>query len=360
LSPPRTPQCNGVVERANKSIIEMTRTMISDSKIPMDFWAEAVCTAAYIRNRIKSTSHGKTSYEMWNNRKPNIKCMRRFGCLAYLLNKENKKKKFELKCIKGIFVGYSANNTYRVYIPEIGKIRSDCDVKFDEGKNGQELLNRWEENHLANKKNLIVVGLDEDIKENVSKEQLEENEDMQEDGRSETEESNDEYESTEDFEDFNRNNYNEENQLQEERARNKGRPIGTTKDVKEVRSHIQRKENRRRDLEQNVRRSERIKNQQAAMLSMDEEIPKNMKEAKESNYSKYWKQAIDKELASMKKHEVWKIVPRLQGKRVIKNEWVFNIKEDPDTTIQGQTCCDGMWTTPWTRLRRNICPSGEN
>lgn len=31
FSPARTPQCNGVVERANKTIIEMTRTMMADS-----------------------------------------------------------------------------------------------------------------------------------------------------------------------------------------------------------------------------------------------------------------------------------------------------------------------------------------
>lgn len=37
FSPTRTLQCNGVVERANRSITEMTRTMIADSKIPLDF-----------------------------------------------------------------------------------------------------------------------------------------------------------------------------------------------------------------------------------------------------------------------------------------------------------------------------------
>jgi len=63
FSPARTPQCNGVIERANRSIIEMTRTMLADSKMPLDFWAEAVCTAAHIKNRSKSTIHGKTPYE---------------------------------------------------------------------------------------------------------------------------------------------------------------------------------------------------------------------------------------------------------------------------------------------------------
>jgi len=58
--------------------------------------------------------------------------LRRFGCIAYLLNKEERRKKFDTKVTKGIFVGYATNNTYRVYVPETGKIKADCDVKFDE------------------------------------------------------------------------------------------------------------------------------------------------------------------------------------------------------------------------------------
>lgn len=83
----------------------MTRTMIADSKIPLDFWGEAAYTAAHIRNRSKSTVHGKTPYEMWNERRPNIKYMRKFGCMAYLLDKEERRNKFDSKIIKGIFVG---------------------------------------------------------------------------------------------------------------------------------------------------------------------------------------------------------------------------------------------------------------
>lgn len=140
FSPARTPQCNGIAERANKSIIEITRAIMADSKMPMDFWAEATCMAMHIKNRSKSSVHGKTPYEMWNGRKPNVKHMKRFGYLAYLMNKRERRIKFDSKIIKGILVGYATNNTYRVYIPETGKIKTDCDVKFDESKKGCELL----------------------------------------------------------------------------------------------------------------------------------------------------------------------------------------------------------------------------
>ncbi|KOX67441.1 Copia protein [Melipona quadrifasciata] len=77
----------------------------------------------YIRNRIKSRVHDKTSYEIWYEKQPNIKHMRRFGCAAYLLKKRENKKKFDIKTIKGIFMGYNENNTYRIYIPETENIK---------------------------------------------------------------------------------------------------------------------------------------------------------------------------------------------------------------------------------------------
>ncbi|GJY29551.1 putative ribonuclease H-like domain-containing protein [Tanacetum coccineum] len=43
----RTPQQNGVAERRNRTLIEATRTMLADSKLPTTFWAEAVSTACY-------------------------------------------------------------------------------------------------------------------------------------------------------------------------------------------------------------------------------------------------------------------------------------------------------------------------
>ncbi|GKD42919.1 retrovirus-related pol polyprotein from transposon TNT 1-94, partial [Tanacetum coccineum] len=43
----RTPQQNGVAERRNRTLIEASRTMLDDSKLPTTFWAKAVNTACY-------------------------------------------------------------------------------------------------------------------------------------------------------------------------------------------------------------------------------------------------------------------------------------------------------------------------
>ena len=52
FSAPRTPQQNGVVERKNRSLVELARTMLSDSNIPKYFWADAVSTTCFVSNRV--------------------------------------------------------------------------------------------------------------------------------------------------------------------------------------------------------------------------------------------------------------------------------------------------------------------
>ncbi|GKF57578.1 putative ribonuclease H-like domain-containing protein, partial [Tanacetum coccineum] len=50
----RTPQQNGVAERRNRTLIEATRTMLANSKLPTTFWAKAVNTACYMQNKVFS------------------------------------------------------------------------------------------------------------------------------------------------------------------------------------------------------------------------------------------------------------------------------------------------------------------
>nr|GEU86852.1 retrovirus-related Pol polyprotein from transposon TNT 1-94 [Tanacetum cinerariifolium] len=81
----RTPEQNGVVERQNHTLVEAARTMLSDSKLPLFFWAEAIATTCYTQNRsIIISTHGKTPYHIINDRKPSIKHLYIFGCICYI------------------------------------------------------------------------------------------------------------------------------------------------------------------------------------------------------------------------------------------------------------------------------------
>jgi transposase InsO family protein len=52
FSAPYTPQQNGVVERKNKTLIDMARTMLGEYKTPERFWSEVVNTACHAINRL--------------------------------------------------------------------------------------------------------------------------------------------------------------------------------------------------------------------------------------------------------------------------------------------------------------------
>ncbi|KAJ0621134.1 putative RNA-directed DNA polymerase [Helianthus annuus] len=80
FSAPYTPQQNGVAERKNRTLSETARTMLADSKLPINFWAEVVSAACYTLNRVLTVKKfNKTCFELINNRKPNLKYLEPFG-----------------------------------------------------------------------------------------------------------------------------------------------------------------------------------------------------------------------------------------------------------------------------------------
>ena len=72
LSAPRTPQQNGVVERRNRTLLNMVRSMLSYSSLPISFWGYALETATYLLNLIPSKLVSKIPTELWNGRKPSL------------------------------------------------------------------------------------------------------------------------------------------------------------------------------------------------------------------------------------------------------------------------------------------------
>jgi transposase InsO family protein len=70
LTPPGTPQRNGVSGRCNRTLLDMVRSMMSQSDLPLSFWGYALETAAFTLNRVPSKSVVKTSYEMWIGKTP--------------------------------------------------------------------------------------------------------------------------------------------------------------------------------------------------------------------------------------------------------------------------------------------------
>nr|GFA91377.1 putative ribonuclease H-like domain-containing protein [Tanacetum cinerariifolium] len=108
FSIPRTLQQNGIAERKNRTLIEAAKTLLTDSLLPIPFWAEAVNTACYVQNRVLVTKpHNKTPYELLHGRLPSIGFMRPFGCPVTILNTLDPLGKFQGKVDKGFLIGYS-------------------------------------------------------------------------------------------------------------------------------------------------------------------------------------------------------------------------------------------------------------
>ncbi|GJV61932.1 retrovirus-related pol polyprotein from transposon TNT 1-94 [Tanacetum coccineum] len=135
-STPRTPKQNGVVERRNRTLVEAARTMLSASKLPLSFWAEAVATACYTQNRsIIISTHGKMAYHIINDRKPSIKHLHIFGCICYITRDGENLDKMKEKGDPCVMVGYSTQSKgYRVYNKRTRLIVESIHIKFDEIK----------------------------------------------------------------------------------------------------------------------------------------------------------------------------------------------------------------------------------
>ncbi|KAL8118998.1 hypothetical protein AgCh_016478 [Apium graveolens] len=152
FSAARTPQKNGVVERKNRTLVEVARTMLQDAKLPTRFWEEAVNTTCYTQNRyIINKMHGKSPYSIMSKRKPTVKHLHVFGSKCYIL-KDNSEYvgRFDSKVFEAIFLGYSLERT--TYKENHGNRSSSQTPDFDS-------TNSWGEreegstNHTNNEEN---------------------------------------------------------------------------------------------------------------------------------------------------------------------------------------------------------------
>ncbi|GKB80080.1 retrovirus-related pol polyprotein from transposon TNT 1-94 [Tanacetum coccineum] len=134
FSAPRTPQSNGVVERKNRTLQEMSRTMLNEQSIPQKFWCNAVDTSTYILNRILIRPIlGKTPYEIFRGRKPSLEYFKVFGSKCFILNTKDHLTKFDPKSYEGVFLGYSQNSkAYVVLNKHTIKVEESLNVTFDE------------------------------------------------------------------------------------------------------------------------------------------------------------------------------------------------------------------------------------
>ena len=104
-----TPQENGLTERMNQTIVEMTHSLLKDANLPNSCWSFAVNYAIHIINRspTRTLESSLTPFEAYTGNKPSVAYLRIFGCKAYAHVPQEKCQKLDSKTIECTYLGYS-------------------------------------------------------------------------------------------------------------------------------------------------------------------------------------------------------------------------------------------------------------
>ncbi|UYV69112.1 hypothetical protein LAZ67_6002474, partial [Cordylochernes scorpioides] len=133
LTVPRTPQQNGTAEGMNQTLLNTTRCILLESGIPKSFWANAVNTACYLRNKCSSKAiSNKIPEEMWTERSVNIEHIRVFGCQTWAYN-DQRRSKFDSRSRECVLIGYPEGvKGYKVWDIRNNKVFVTRNVRFRE------------------------------------------------------------------------------------------------------------------------------------------------------------------------------------------------------------------------------------
>ncbi|KAK8977916.1 hypothetical protein V6N11_059546 [Hibiscus sabdariffa] len=261
---------NGVSERRNRTLLDMVRSMMSHSDLPISFWGHALETSAFTLNRIPSKLVQKTPYEIWTGKRPSMSFMKIWGCQAYV--KHQMSTKLEPRSHKCIFVGYPKETKgYYFFNPKENKVFVARTGVF------------LEKEFLSSKRDRRNIELDEVQQQQITKPEVEQTSQIVEE-----------------------NSTNLETQPLRRSTRERHEPerYGFL-----ITSH-------------------------GDVILVDQDEPKTYQEAVSSPDSEKWLEAMRSEMDSMSNNQVWTLVEPPEGIKPIGCKWVFKKKTDMDGNVQ--------------------------
>lgn len=306
LTIPGTPEQNGVAERMNQTLLDMTRCLLIESGVTKELWADAIVTASYIRNKCPSKAVGGESPEaLWTGGEVKLDHLRVFGCKAWSVrNRLRKGDKLDPKAEECILVGYP------------------------DGVKGYKLWNRKEDRFLASRnvvfeedsfpcKHAKPASGNIEADNNISGTILFQVEDSLSGPHDVCDSNHDDTE----------NNNPEE--------------VGSSADEDETATQdetaVQHLSSAPDQGAQALRRSERLANKRRPQgdclgcciaKQTNQTDPETLHEALSAPDKEEWKAAIQSELDSLEASKTWELVPRPKDRKVIKCKWVFRKKYD--------------------------------
>lgn len=302
-----TPQQNGTAERMNRTLVEMARCMLLQAKLGSKFWAEAISTAAYIRNRSPTRAlENQTPFEVWFNKKPNVSNLQIFGCKAYALDKTKSKGKFDPRSKPCIFVGYASDaKAYRLWSLQDEQIIKSRDVQ---------ILNVFEKQVSQDEEdkflNFEIFFEDTNVEENP---RIQEITVVELDGE----------------------DVPVEDDLDQQlvRAEEPPPPILEQQPVFQKRGPG-RPKIIRTGLPGRPKKEFKLVETHEAQLTLGEPVDVSVREALTGPYSQEWKNSMEEEFNALKASGAWILVQRPENRKIIGCRWVLRTKFKADGTIE--------------------------
>lgn len=354
-----TPQQNGVAERKNRHLLEVSRALLFAMNVPNRFWNEALLTAAYLINRMPTrVLNYITPLQALKNMFPENRSFtdltpKIFGCIAFVHIHSHNRGKLDPRAHKCIFLGFSPTQKgYKCFDPKSGKYYVSMDVTFFEkqpffeknsipGENDSE-ISFWEQ-----------ISLPKSV-ENSSVEPIISvtNPRISQPINSQPRETQVE------------NNLEPPTELRVY-SRRRTQPsnippapeVGQSSDSTEVQGTTSLSPTSLPNLEPSIEffepiairkgvRSCTTKHPISNFVSyhklspdfkafstriMDDELPKSIHEALEVPR---WREAVFEELKALKKNDTWDLTSLPEGKKCVGSKWVFTIKYHADGSVE--------------------------
>lgn len=303
LTVPGTPQQNGIAERYNQTLMDMTRCLLIESGLTKTLWADALDTAAHIRNKCpsKAVNH-QVPETLWLNREAKIDYLRVYGCRAWAVQRRQRRKtKLDPKAVECILVGYPEGvKGYKLWDMKNDEFFLSRDVVFDEGvfpckSETVETVTEPVTAESCNDDGIVVINLEVNDEDEAPKETP-----------------------------------IREPEQQEVACQCANRDEELVDEAGQVEDEV----------EQLPRRSQRLANKPRPnycyTVTQADAIPDpiTLEEALSMPDGNYWQEAIDEELGNLERNGTWEIVPRPRDQGVVKCKWIFRKKYDENGNLQ--------------------------
>nr|GEX42627.1 hypothetical protein [Tanacetum cinerariifolium] len=123
-------------EKRNRTLLDMVRSMMSQTTLPKSFWDYALENAARILNMVPTKKVEKKLYEIWHGQAPKLSYLKVWGCEAFVKRDTlTKPDKLDPRSFKYIIVGYPKETMgYSFYSLSENKVFVARNAEFFESK----------------------------------------------------------------------------------------------------------------------------------------------------------------------------------------------------------------------------------